>query len=156
MKKYIGNRFRYGGFKITEDALDYFWIYTQGIPFYFQKLGSICYSKISLKNKKIVDLEIVKMAFIEMLEEFNLEFEDRLSKVFSEQQQAILKAMSNNQYNRMSDIANELQTLPSNISSNMHLLLASITISKQKDGLYYITDEIFRRWIKKYILEIEE
>jgi AAA+ ATPase superfamily predicted ATPase len=156
MKKYIKNRFRYGGFKITEDALDYFWVNTQGIPFYFQKLGLICYSEISLKNKKIVDAGVVKKAFTEMLEEFNLEFEDRLSKVYSEQQQAILKAMSNNQYNRMSDIANELETRPSNISSNMQLLLASMTISKQKDGRYYITDEVFRRWIKRYILVIKD
>ncbi len=112
-------------------------------------------SNISLQNKKVVDPDVVNRAFIEMLEEFNLEFEERLSRVFSEQQQAILKAMSKNQYNRMNEIANELRTAPSNISSNMNILSASMTISKQEDGLYYITDEVFRMWIKRYILGID-
>ncbi len=155
MKKYIKNRFGYGHIKINDDALDLFWQYTKGIPFYFQKLGLICHSNISLQNKELVDSDIVNRAFTEMLEEFSLEFEERLSKVFSEQQQAILKAMSKNQYNRMSDIAKELRTAPSNISSNMNLLSASMTVSKQKDGLYFITDEVFRMWIKRYIRGIE-
>lgn len=156
MKEYIKDRFDYGNIKITDDALDLFWLYTQGIPFYFQKLGLVCHSYISLQNKKTVDLDVVKKAFTGMLDEFNLEFEERLSRVFSEQQQAILKAMSNTQYNRITDIANELQTLPSNISSNMNILSATMTIGRQKDELYHITDEVFRMWIKRYILGIDE
>lgn len=155
MKKYIKNRYDYGHIKINDDALELFWLYTRGIPFYFQKLGLTCYSNISLQNTKLIDPKVVNLAFTEMLEEFSLEFEERLSRVFSEQQQAILKAMSKNRYNRMNDIAKELRTTPSNVSSNMNILSASMTISKKEDGLYYITDEVFRMWIKRYIRGID-
>ncbi len=149
MKRYIEDRFEYGGFRITENALDSFWSYTKGIPFYFQKLGLICYSDLSLGKKKTVDEDVVHKAFDGMIDEFNLEYEERLSRVFSEQQQAILEAMSEKRFNRMSEIADKMRTSPSNISSNMNILLSSMTIGKDGDGLYYITDEVFRRWIKR-------
>ncbi len=149
MKIYVEERFTYGNFKVTEGALDLFWLYTQGIPFYFQKLGLICYLDLSIVDKKRVDEDVVNNAFNEMIDEFNIEFEERLSRVFSEQQQTILKAMSEKRTNHLNDIAKKLRTSPSNISSNMRLLLSSLTISKTDDGLYYITDEVFRRWIQK-------
>lgn len=152
MKSYIKERFEYGGFNITEDALDLFWSYTQGIPFYFQKLGLICYTDLSLEDKKSVDDELVDKAFDEMIDEFNIEFEERLSRVFSDQQQAILEAMSEKRYVNMTEIADKMQTSPSNISSNMNILLSSMTISKDEDGHYYITDEVFKRWIKRISL----
>ena len=156
MTDFIKSRFEECNLDITDEALDAFWDYTRGIPFYFQKLGLVCYSMMNLLDKRRVELDIVNEGFREMMEEFNLEFEERLSRVYSEQQQAILKAMGETRYNRMKNVAERLRTASSNISRNMMILSSSMTIMKSDDGSYYITDEVFRRWIGEYILTAED
>ena len=126
--------------------------YTDGFPFYFQKLGFILYQTAVLENRISIHSTDVDIAFSTMLNEFDGEFEARYSSKFSRQQQDILKYLSDEKTRRLSEIASDMQTPASSLTTSMRDLYYTMTVQKPKEGTYGILDNVFRLWIKKNIL----
>lgn len=153
VKKFIKNRLELQNIQITDQALTSINKLTGGFPFYFQKLGFILYQNAILEKKTNIDNKDVEIAFCAMLDEFDSEFEARYIDKFSEQQKKILKILSKEKYRRLSHIARDIETPSSSLSTSMRDLNNSMTIEKLKEGWYGITDNVFRIWLKKNILQ---
>ncbi|AFV22352.1 hypothetical protein Mpsy_0139 [Methanolobus psychrophilus R15] len=130
--------------------------YTDGFPFYFQKLGFMLYWKGVLENRNSIDSKDVDIAFSSMLGEFDNEFEASYSSNFSRQQQDILKHLSKEKTCRLKEVARDMQTPASSLTTSMRNLYYTMTVQKPKEGVYGILDNVFRLWIRKNILEDSE
>ena len=82
-----------------------------------------------------------------MLEELDGEFEGRLVTKFSDLQRSILKQFADQRLATMTGIAKNLNRKASDISSSVRRLVDAMILAKNNEGLYFITDEVFRRWI---------
>ncbi|MDI3486246.1 MAG: hypothetical protein PWQ50_1466, partial [Methanolobus sp.] len=149
---YIVSRLKTQNIDISSSALDTIYKYTDGFPFYIQKLGSILFLESLFTKNTTIDFNDVEIAFTSMLNELDCEFEEKYSTNFSKQQQEILKFLSLNRVHRLSEIAAEMQTSASSLTTSMKTLNSTMTIYKTKKGCYGITDNVFRLWIKKDIL----
>jgi len=152
VKKYIRNRLATRQIEISEQALEKIHELTGGFPFYFQKLGFLLYQDAFLEEKTRIGSEDVDRAFSAMLDEFDSEYEARYMEKFSEQQKKVLKHLSAEKQRRLSQIAQDMGTPASSLSTSMRDLYSTMTVSKPKEGLYEITDNVFRLWIKRNIL----
>lgn len=149
---YIVSRFKTQNIDVSSSALDKIYKYTDGFPFYIQKLGSILFLEALFAKNTTIDFNDVEIAFASMLNELDCEFEEKYSTYFSKQQQEILKFLSQNRVHRLSEIAAEMQTSASSLTTSMKTLNNTMTTHKTKKGCYGITDNVFRLWIKKNIL----
>lgn len=151
VKKYIKSRLATRQIEISKSALEKIHELTGGFPFYFQKLGSLLYQDAFLEEKTRIKTKDVDRAFTSMLEEFDSEFEARMEK-FSEQQKKVLKFLSAEKQKRLSQIARDMDTPASSLTTSMRGLYSTMTVCRPKEGLYGITDNVFRLWIKRNIL----
>jgi hypothetical protein len=151
--KYIIDRLKTQNIKISTRTLDKVYNYTAGLPFYFQKLGSIIFYHSILEKKASIDIIDVDIAFSSMLNELDSEFEESFSTKFSSQQKEILKYLSQNKALRLSEIATMMQTPASSLTTSMKFLSNTMTVHRSEKGLYGIMDNVFRLWIKRNILE---
>ncbi len=149
---YIRSRLAIKGIGISDPALDRMYEYTDGFPFYFQKLGFILYQYAALEGRDYVNPDEVDIAFSSMLNEFDGEFEARYSNKFSRQQQDILKYLCGKKTRRLSEIARDMQTPASSLTTSMRDLYNTMTLQKPKEGTYGILDNVFRLWLQKNIL----
>lgn len=152
VKKYIKSRLSVTKLEISEEALEKIYQLTEGFPFYFQKLGFLLYQNAVLETKSRLEIEDVNSAFAAMLREFDSEFEARYTEKFSEQQKKILKYLSSEKQRRLSQIAKEMGTPASSLTTSMRDLYNTMTVNKPQEGLYEITDNVFGLWIKINIL----
>ncbi|RNI15745.1 ATP-binding protein [Methanohalophilus sp. RSK] len=152
VNKYIRSRLAIEDIEISDKALDKIYEYTDGFPFYFQKLGFILYQMAVLEKRNFIDDKQVDSAFSSMLNEFDSEFEFRYSSKFSRQQQDILKNLSKQKTRRISEIARDMDTPAYSLTTSMKDLYNTMTVRKTKKGTYGIVDNVFRIWIKKNIL----
>ena len=152
VKKYIKSRLSTKNIEISEEALEEIYQLTGGFPFYFQKLGFLLYQNTVLEAKSQLGIEDVNSAFAAMLEEFDSEFEARYTEKFSEQQKKVLKYLSSEKQRRLSQIAQDMNTAASSLTTSMRDLHNTMTVNKPEEGLYEITDNVFRLWIKINIL----
>ncbi|MDD4249196.1 MAG: hypothetical protein PHT13_08790, partial [Methanosarcina sp.] len=114
--------------------------------------GFLLYQDAFLEEKNRVSSEDVDLAFSAMLDEFDSEYEARYMEKFSEQQKKILKYLSAEKQRRLSQIAQDLDTPASSLTTSMRDLYSTMTVNKPEVGLYEITDNVFRLWIKRNIL----
>jgi AAA+ ATPase superfamily predicted ATPase len=149
---YIVSRFKTQNIDVSSSALDKIYKYTDGFPYYIQKLGSILFLEALFAKNTTIDFNDVEIAFASMLNELDCEFEEKYSTYFSKQQQKILKFLSQNRVHRLSEIATEMQTSASSLTTSMKTLNNTMATHKTKKGCYGITDNVFRLWIKKNIL----
>ena len=149
---YIRSRLETQKITISEPALCRIYEYTAGYPFYFQKMGFLLYQMAIISMESKIDVNNVDATFRTMLNEFDSEFEARYSNKFSRQQQDILKYLSKDKTRRISEIAADMQSPASSLTTSMKDLLNTMTIDKPKEGTYEIMDNVFRLWIKNNIL----
>ena len=147
IKKFMSKRLKQFNMKIEDDALDSICKLTSGIPFYFQKLGDVCYRSAALKDNNKITKQDVYIGFNEMLAEFDSEFEMRFEHSFSNRQQRILKALSTQESMRVSEIADSLDLSVNELGKDMRLLRDSLTIRRIERGRYELVDGVFREWL---------
>ncbi|MBN2110949.1 MAG: ATP-binding protein [Methanosarcinaceae archaeon] len=152
VSNYIRSRLKTRDMEISDPALERIYEYTNGFPFYFQKLGFLIYQAAILDNRDSVKVRDVDTAFSSMLREFDGEFEARYSVKFSRQQQDILKYLSADRTRRLSEISRDMQTPASSLTTSMRDLYHTMTVQKPKEGTYGIMDNVFRLWIRRNIL----
>ncbi len=152
VSRYIRSRLLMQNITISDDALDTLYNYTDGFPFYFQKMGFLLYQHAILEERDFVTLEDTEVAFSTMLDEFDSEFESRYSCKFSRQQQDILKYLSAEKTRRLKEIAADMGTPSSSLTASMRDLTNTMTIDKPGEGRYGILDAVFRIWIARNIL----
>ncbi len=145
--KFVKKRFKVIQIQLSDNNAKLFYDFTKGIPFYVQKLGLICYHHLLIEKGKSVSDAIIKRSFLEMLDEFDGEYEDRLATRFSDKQNQIIKAIAILEYASITAIAKKLKCKPTNISSTIKRLFQAMIIQKTTDGKYYLSDEVFRQWL---------
>jgi AAA+ ATPase superfamily predicted ATPase len=149
VKDFISMRLKEFNMKIDDSALNSICHLTSGIPFYFQKLGDICFRNAMLsKNKRITKRDVFS-GYEEMLKEFDSEFEMRFEHRFSNRQQRILRILSTEEKMRISKIAHALGLSVNELGKDMKLLRDSLTIKRIDRGLYQIVDGVFGAWLSK-------
>lgn len=152
VKKYIKTRLATRRIEISEHALEKIHELTGGFPFYFQKLGILLHQEAFLEEKTRIKAKDVERVFAAMLDELDSEFEARYTENFSDQQKKVLKYLSAEKQKHLNQIALDMNTPASSLSTSMRELYGTMTISKPKKGLYEITDSVFRLWLKRNIL----
>lgn len=151
LKKYIKSRLATKHIDISEHALENIQELTGGFPFYFQKLGALLYQDALLEEKTRIKAKDVERVFAAMLEEFDSEFEARYLN-FSDQQRKVLRSLSSEKQKRLSQIALDMNTPASSLTTSMRGLYGTMTVRRPEGGLYEITDNVFRLWVKRNIL----
>ncbi|UCE37133.1 MAG: ATP-binding protein [Thermoplasmata archaeon] len=149
IKKFISKRLAEFNMKIEEEAINSICELTSGIPFYFQKLGDICYRNAIMNKKKTIKNKDVILGFNEMLAEFDSEFEMRFEHSFSNKQQRILKALSTKESMRVSEIAYAMDLSVNELGKDIKLLRDSLTLNRIERGRYELVDGVFRAWLSK-------
>jgi len=145
--EFLRERFVAGGLTADQEALEHLYSLTDGIPFYLQKLGLILFQRELLTRTGRVNTRCVEAAFGQMLAELDGEFEVRWLSRFSPLQRRILRALAHLAPARVTDIANQLGTKPSDISSSLGRLREAMVVEKTKNA-YRIVDTVFARWIR--------
>lgn len=156
VSRYIRSRLQMQKITITGDALDTIYRYTDGFPFYFQKMGFLLYQQTILEGRDSITSDDTELAFSSMLDEFDSEFESRYACKFSRQQQDILKYLSAEKTRRLKDIAESMGTQSSSLTASMRDLTNTMTIDKPAEGRYGILDSVFRIWLARNILRNNE
>ncbi|MCK4352948.1 ATP-binding protein [candidate division WOR-3 bacterium] len=149
--KFVIHRFETQRLSIEEKSDLLFHELTGGIPFYIQKLGLLCWEQTLIEEKTKITSSLVLNAFKKMLEELDGEFEARIISRFSDQQRKIIKSFSQSKSLRMVEIAKAMDCKTSDISSAMSRLVNAMVLGKDKEGNYYLIDEVFRRWLSSQI-----
>ena len=147
IKTFISKRLKQVNITIDNDALDSLCQLTSGIPFYFQKLGDICYRRAALKGEKTIKNKDVVKAFDDMVNEFSSEFEMRFEQSYSPKQQRILKALAIKDSMRVAEIARALDLSVNELGKDMKLLRDSLTIRRIERGRYELVDGVFKSWL---------
>ncbi len=149
VRKYIKQRLELQEIQIQDPGLGMIYTFTGGFPYYFQKLGFMIYQDAILENKSIIEKDDVDTAFCAMLAEFDSEFESRYIDKFSDQQKQILKYLARERTRRLNQIAKDMQTPASSLTTSMRDLQNTMVIEKSKEGAYGIIDNVFRIWLKR-------
>ncbi len=134
---------------IEAPALDRYTDLVGGIPYYVQKLGLLLEHRLHLQGRKAVQEEDIDSAFERLLDELDLDFQERWTTRFSDQQQAILLAVSNEPASS-SRIAERTGVPAENLTYNLKKLVGTMILSKEA-GNYRITDRVFAAWLARLL-----
>ncbi len=132
---------------ISEDALTRFLERVGGIPYYVQKLGIALEQRLHFHSMQTIEEADIDAAFDALLNEIDLDFQERWTTRFSEQQQAILLALGEGPATS-GLIAERAGTAPENLTYNLKKLVGTMILSKE-DRTYRITDRIFAAWLAR-------
>lgn len=132
---------------VTDGALSRFLDRVGGIPYYVQKLGLLLEHRIHLHGMRTLGVDDVDSAFDSLLNELDLDFQERWTSRFSEQQKAILLALSQSPATS-SKIARQAGTAPENLTYNLKKLVGTMILSKDHSS-YRITDRVFAAWLAR-------
>jgi len=132
---------------ITEAALARFLDSVGGIPYYVQKLGLLLEHRLQLRGLETLEEADVDDAFGGLLDELDLDFQERWTTRFSDQQQAILLALAEGAATS-SEIAERAATAPENLTYNLKKLLGTMVLRKD-EGRYRVTDRVFAAWLAR-------
>lgn len=135
------------GVDMTEEALSRFLELVGGIPYYVQKLGLLLEHHLHLHSASTLESVDVDSAFAALLDELDLDFQERWTTRFSDQQQAILLALSRGAATS-SEIAQRAATAPENLTYNLKKLVGTMILSKD-EARYRITDRVFASWLAR-------
>jgi AAA+ ATPase superfamily predicted ATPase len=130
---------------MTSGALSRFLELVGGIPYYVQKLGLLLEHRLHVLGARTLQDADVDSAFDALLNELDLDFQERWTTRFSGQQQAILLALCQGAATS-GGIAQRAATAPENLTYNLKKLLGTRILSKD-EGRYRITDRVFAAWL---------
>jgi AAA+ ATPase superfamily predicted ATPase len=150
---FVRERLQSVGITIEEDAAE--WIYERsgGIPFYIQKLGLIAFHQALLQGASTLSQDDVQRAFAAMLDELDGEFEVRWLSRSSSLQRLILRALAEAGEARLSKVAQRVGRKPSDISSSVTRLKEMMILKKLPSGAYTIVDPVFAAWLTRSVTE---
>ncbi|MEW6607016.1 MAG: ATP-binding protein [bacterium] len=132
--------------KITPQAVEVAHSLTNGIPFYLQLLGRQLQRR---PTDEMIDTEIVKVSFEEVLdEEGSIIFEEEFYKL-SDKERAVLRGMVEHQVEKLNDISRNLGEGINVVSKYLEYLMTKGLILKQTRGIYKIADPVFEKWLIK-------
>lgn len=147
--KFVKSRFKCAKLKIEDNQAKLFYTYTGGIPFYVQKMGLLCFHQALVEKGKEITGYLVRRSYQDMLDEFDEEFEGRLTTRFSDQQRGIIRTVASFGPIKLTDIARTLGNKTTDISSPVRRLVEAMILHKDEKARYSLTDEVFRRWLIK-------
>jgi len=148
MADYVRERLKaVHGVTIAEEGLTALSRQVGGIPYYVQKLGLELERKILVEKTSTITASDVESAFEDLLNELDTDFQERWTNRFSDQQRAILRALSLGPA-RSSEIADHINSPPENMTYNLRRLRGTMIIKKE-DGAYRITDRVFAAWLTR-------
>ncbi len=133
--------------EIIPEAMSRFLEHVGGIPYYVQKLGLSLERRLHLRGARAVEVADVDASFGALLDELDLDFQERWTTRFSDQQQAILLALSSGEATS-SEIAGRAGTAPENLTYNLKKLVGTMILTKA-DRVYRITDRVFAAWLAR-------
>jgi hypothetical protein len=147
--KYLAERLRFAGKKISKDALDRILELTRGMPFYVQWLGHTCYWHSVVAEQEEIGLAMVNQAYADALEEFGLEFEARFESGFSPNQRSILRAMADEGggWVRLFQIGWRMHKPLNLLGKDMRIMVGSMTLERGGKGEYRIVDPLYEGWL---------
>ncbi|MEN6429293.1 MAG: ATP-binding protein [Coriobacteriales bacterium] len=146
---FVRERLGVAGLSISEDAARALHRLSGGIPFYVQKLGLLVAQAALLAKRKRVSEGDVVLAFAQMLEELEGEFEVRWVSRLSSQQRAIVKQVARAGSIRMSELASQMGVTAPAISSAMRRLKDMMILQTDDAGAYSATDAVFGAWLAR-------
>ncbi len=148
MATYVRERLKaVHGTTIADEALAALSRQVGGIPYYVQKLGLELERRILAEQPSEITANDVEASFENLLNELDTAFQERWVNRFSDQQRAILRALSLGPA-LSSEIASHIGTLPENLTYNLKRLWGTMIIKKE-DGAYRITDRVFATWLNR-------
>jgi len=137
------------GAQIEPSALDRYIERVGGIPYYVQKLGLLLEHRLHLQGGKTVREKDVEDAFERLLDELDLDFQERWTTRFSDQQQAILLALCIGPAGS-SQIAERAGVPAANLTYNLKQLVGTMILRKESNR-YRITDSVFAAWLARLL-----
>ncbi|MFQ6118116.1 MAG: ATP-binding protein, partial [Candidatus Bipolaricaulia bacterium] len=148
MKDFVRRRLEeVHGVDITDEALALVSNLVGGIPYYVQKLGLELERQLLFAGEKTIEVSDVEAAFTNLLNELETDFQERWTTRFSEQQRAILHALSGGPATS-SEIAERIGTDAENLTYNLRRLQGAMILTKE-DSRYRITDRVFAAWLNR-------
>jgi len=133
--------------EITDEGLALVGSLVGGIPYYVQKLGLELERQLLFAGERTIEVDDVEAAFTNLLNELETDFQERWTTRFSEQQRAILRALSSGPATS-SEIAKRIGTDAENLTYNLRRLQGAMILTKE-DGRYRITDRVFVAWLNR-------
>ncbi|MBN1859588.1 ATP-binding protein [Candidatus Bipolaricaulota bacterium] len=137
------------GARIEPPALDRYIERVGGIPYYVQKLGLLLEHRLHLQGGNSVGENDVDGAFERLLDELDLDFQERWTTRFSDQQRAILLALCSEPA-RSSQIAERAGVPAENLTYNLKKLVGTMILRKESNK-YRITDRVFAAWLARLL-----
>jgi len=137
------------GTHIEAPALNQYTNLVGGIPYYVQKLGLLLEHRLHLQGREAVQEEDIDSAFERLLDELDLDFQERWTARFSDQQQAILLALCHGPASS-GQIAERAGVPAANLTYNLKKLVGTMILTKE-NGSYRITDRVFAAWLVRLL-----
>lgn len=128
---------------IEPDALSYLFEETSGVPLYAQFVGK----RLMERREPTINLNLMKDALNKFFEEegnivFGEEFENLSAK-----EKLIIITIAQKDVHHLAEITKELGEEMNVVGRYLEYLLNKGTITKEKRGIYFITDPVFRKWL---------
>lgn len=143
---FVGRRFKtVHKVDVAPAAMSRFLECVGGIPYYVQKLGLSLERRLHVHGARAIQVADVDASFDVLINELDLDFQERWTTRFSDQQQAILLALSQGAATS-SVIAQRAATAPENLTYNLKKLVGTMILSKE-GSRYGITDRVFATWL---------
>lgn len=131
--------------EISEEILNKIYDFTQGIPFYIHFIGR------EIKRTEQIDLEVIKKAMEQFLEEEgNLFFKEELKKLGFKEQTIVITMVKHN-LNNLSEIAKKLNEPTGTISQFLSYLEEKGVVQKKERGTYFLEDPVFQLWLRRKV-----
>ena len=137
------------GAQIEPPALDRYVERVGGIPYYVQKLGLLLEHRLHLQGGNTIQQKDIEAAFERLLDELDLDFQERWTTRFSDQQQAILLALCIGPAGS-SQIAERARVPAANLTYNLKHLVGTMILRKESN-IYRITDRVFAAWLARLL-----
>ena len=135
------------GATLPKEAADRFYERVGGIPYYVQKLGLAIERRLVFEGVQAIGAEHVDIGFDALLDELDLDFQERFTTRFSLQQQTILLAIADDAATSAA-IAERQQTAPENLTYSLKKLVGTMILSKDGSA-YRVTDRVFGGWLAR-------
>ncbi len=133
------------GATITEDAVNKFYEFTGGIPFYLQFLGR----ELVRSAPGRVEIRVIKEIFEEFIfQEGDILFSEQI-KSFSDKEKMILSRMACYDFKTPAEIQKSIYESSNVISRYIEYFLLKGVLERERKGTYRFIDPVFKEWLKR-------